>query len=217
MNSNESVRVFQSDFLEKFTKVHPIIPLLMWGPVSAYFFYRAIVIDALSVSMVLGLSLFAVFVWTLFEYLLHRFAFHLEGETGWRKRFTFIVHGLHHDAPNDRMRLVMPPFPAVVLAAILYPTFRLFWGPVLVDPFFAGFTLAYLWYDYTHYAIHHFKPITRYGKFIKQYHMVHHFVHGESKFGVSNPLWDYVFRTEGAPTRSVARTPGVKTEAHLES
>ncbi|MCM2322727.1 MAG: sterol desaturase family protein, partial [Oligoflexia bacterium] len=49
--------------------------------------------------------------------------------------------------------------------------------------------------DYTHFAVHHFTPRTRYGKMLKQHHMLHHYVDPEARWGVSSPFWDYVFGT----------------------
>ena len=70
-------------------------------------------------------------------------------------------------------------------------------GPVLVDPLFIGFTLGYLAYDGTHYAIHHFRMNSRWGRWIKRHHMVHHHTGMDARWGVSSPLWDWVFGTMG--------------------
>src|SRR4051812_42958104 len=107
----ESVRLFENDLLEKFSHVHPITPLILWAPVISYFLYRAVVLKALGLTAVLGLVSGGFFFWTLFEYLLHRFVFHLK-PTGWlQERFVYIMHGNHHDIPDDATRLVMPPLP----------------------------------------------------------------------------------------------------------
>lgn len=196
---HQRLRVFQNDILEKFTVVHPIIPLVMWTPVMAYCIYHAAAVDGLNVFQIVGTMLAALLAWTFAEYTLHRWVFHIAPTSAFRKRLQFIIHGLHHDDPNDAGRLVMPPFPALVLAAIFVPLFYWLVGPVYVYPFVAGFLVGYLGYDYTHYATHHFTPRTRWGRYVKQYHMLHHFTDHEAKWGVSNPLWDYVFRTVGKP------------------
>jgi sterol desaturase/sphingolipid hydroxylase (fatty acid hydroxylase superfamily) len=63
--------------------------------------------------------------------------------------------------------------------------------------------VGYLCYDYIHFATHHFRPRTRVGKFLKQHHMLHHFAEHGSRWGVSSPMWDYVFGTleEDRPVR----------------
>ncbi len=196
-NKKSGVRVFQSDFLEQFTHVHPILPLLIWGPFAAYFIYRGIAVHNQGALEVAGLIAASLLAWTVLEYSLHRWVFHMPTEGKLAARIQFIVHGLHHDDPNCKTRLVMPPVPSTILAVILYPLFHYTLGTAWGDTFSGGFTLGYLAYDYTHYATHHFKPMTRVGRYIKAYHMQHHFVDHDAKWGVSNPLWDVVLRTGG--------------------
>ncbi len=163
-----------------------------------YLFWRGLEINHLAWSTSLILGIAGLFVWTFVEYFLHRHLFHLKGEKPWQQRLRFLIHGLHHDDPEDPTRLVMPPVAAIVLASLLYGFFRIFLGPVWIDPFFSCFLIGYLCYDYIHYAVHHFRPRTPIGKFLKQSHMLHHFVNHESRWGVSSPLWDIVFGTTGA-------------------
>ncbi len=191
----ESIRVFKSDFLEKFTHVHPITPLVMWVPFIGWLIWRSFAIHSIPVTTFALLGFMGFFVWTLSEYVLHRYVFHIPKTSPLKERIYFIIHGLHHDDPNDATRLVMPPVPAIVLAISLYYIFRPFLGAVHVEPFFAFFLIGYLCYDYTHYAIHHFTPRTRFGKYVKYHHMQHHFVTPNARWGVSSPVWDYVFGT----------------------
>jgi sterol desaturase/sphingolipid hydroxylase (fatty acid hydroxylase superfamily) len=199
-----SIRVFQNPILERLTHVHPIVPLLIWGPITLYFLGRAVSTDGFPVALVLGIAALGLFFWTFFEYLLHRYIFHLQGESDLSKRLHFLIHGLHHDDPSDPTRLVMPPAGSIILGVILFTFFRAILGQFWVDPFFAGFLAGYLGYDYIHYATHHFVPRTRLGKLIRKHHMLHHFSHHESRWGVSSPIWDHVFGTLGEPARSHA-------------
>ena len=61
--------------------------------------------------------------------------------------------------------------------------------------FAAGFLAGYLFYDMTHYHVHHHQPRTRLGKLMRELHMRHHFQDDTRGFGVSAPFWDYVFGT----------------------
>src|SRR4051812_50205787 len=58
--------------------------------------------------------------WTLCEYWIHRVVFHFEPEKGFGARLHWIIHGVHHDHPNDPLRLVMPPSVSVPLATLFY-------------------------------------------------------------------------------------------------
>jgi sterol desaturase/sphingolipid hydroxylase (fatty acid hydroxylase superfamily) len=106
-----------------------------------------------------------------------------------------MIHGVHHDHPNDRLRLVMPPSASLPLAAL----FLLGFHAVLPDggwqAFAAGFLGGYLAYDMLHYYVHHHVPRSEWGKRLRELHMRHHFQDHERGFGVSAPWWDSVFRT----------------------
>ena len=84
------------------------------------------------------------------------------------------------------------------VGSFLYGTFHALLGATIADPLFVGFGLGYLAYDGTHYAIHHFRMSSRYGRWIKRHHMVHHHTGERARWGVSTPLWDWVFGTMGA-------------------
>lgn len=195
-NKNETVRMFESDFMEFFSHVHPTTPLVIYIPVMAYMFYRAFAEYDMSVASALGLFVVGVFTWTFLEYMLHRFVFHYEPRTDWGKRLHFLLHGVHHDYPNDATRLVMPPGISIPLAIIFYILFLLVFGARLTPAIFAGMVFGYLCYDMLHYATHHFSMKRGIWLKLKQYHMRHHYGDEDTGYGVSSPLWDYVFGTE---------------------
>lgn len=134
-------------------------------------------------------------VWTLTEYVLHRFVFHWELPGKFGQRIHFIFHGVHHDYPSDSKRLVMVPTVSIPLASLFYFLFYFIFGPALVNPFFIGFILGYLTYDMTHYAVHHFNLKSPFWLELKNHHMRHHYMDSEHGYGVSSKIWDYVFRT----------------------
>ena len=123
--------------------------------------------------------------------------FHYIGPRPWQRRLYFVVHGVHHDFPQDSGRLVMPLGVSIPLGALFFVLFRALAGGVYVDPLFVGFALGYLAYDGTHYATHHFRMSWGWGRWIKRYHMIHHHTGVDARYGVSSPLWDWVFGTAG--------------------
>ena len=140
-------------------------------------------------------ALLGVFLWTLLEYVLHRFVFHFKPRSGLGRRVHFLAHGIHHLDPWDKTRLVFPPLLGVAVAV---PIFLSIWAFLPLGPAMAtmgGLLVGYLGYDMTHYYTHHAKPRSRWGRFVKRYHLAHHHKHWERMFGVSQPLWDVVFRT----------------------
>lgn len=115
-NKDESARLFKSGFLEFFSHVHFSVPLIVYIPVVAYFLRKGLVSVELTISGVAMLFLTGLLTWTLTEYLLHRFVFHYEPKTDLGKQLHFLMHGVHHDYPNDSLRLVMPPVISLPLA-----------------------------------------------------------------------------------------------------
>jgi sterol desaturase/sphingolipid hydroxylase (fatty acid hydroxylase superfamily) len=187
--------MFESDFIERFSRIHPATPFVFWIPVTAFVLYRSVARADLGLLGIAGVFLLGMFAWSFAEYVLHRGIFHWSNGTTWGKRVHFLLHGVHHDYPNDKGRLVMPLGFSIPLAVIFYSLFTFTMGLRIAEPFFAGFTIGYLFYDGTHYFVHHFRPTSRWGKFLRRHHMTHHHADHAGGFGVSSPLWDYVFRT----------------------
>jgi sterol desaturase/sphingolipid hydroxylase (fatty acid hydroxylase superfamily) len=193
-NKDESVRMFKSDFMEFCSHVHPITPVVLYVPLIVYMLYAALWRNGLSLLATGGLFLAGILIWTLLEYIIHRCIFHYEPRSGWGKKLHFIVHGVHHDYPNDATRLVMPPSLSIPLAVVFWVGFALIFGR-FAPGISAGFAFGYVCYDSIHYATHHFPMKSRVGAWLKQYHLRHHYKDDEAGYGVSSPLWDYVFRT----------------------
>jgi len=187
-----SPRMFESDWLDRLSRVHPVVPLIIFIPAIAVLF--ALGQEGVPPLEVAAWVLAGYLFWTLTEYWMHRVVFHFEPEEGIGAKLHWIIHGVHHDHPNDPLRLVMPPSVSVPLASLFCAAFVLVlgsWGWLVG----VGFLLGYLIYDMTHYYVHHYKPKTRVGKLLRELHMRHHFQDHTRGFGVSAPFWDYVFRT----------------------
>jgi 4-hydroxysphinganine ceramide fatty acyl 2-hydroxylase len=190
-----SPRMFENRLLERLSRVHPGVPPLLYLPVIAFLLVRAIGHEQLAIPAVGGVFVAGIGVWSLGEYALHRFVFHLEPDSRWGRRLHFIIHGVHHDYPHDPMRLVMPPSVSIPLAVLFYFLFNAVLGPAWSLPAFAGFILGYLAYDMTHYHIHHRRSTNRLSLALRRYHYRHHFQQSDRGYGVTSPLWDKVFRT----------------------
>ncbi len=199
---DQPIRLFKSNFLEFFTHINPVVVVLIWLPVIAWLLVKsANNYHGAGFPVYILLSvLLGIFLWTFAEYTLHRYVFHYHAKSATMKRLVFLFHGIHHAQPQCKTRLVMPPAVSVPMAFVFY---GLFYGivdltlgsPRLVDPLLAGFMAAYLVYDLIHYATHHIPMRRGYLKFLKRYHMQHHYKTPDQRFGVSTPLWDIVFGT----------------------
>jgi dihydroceramide fatty acyl 2-hydroxylase len=188
-----SPRMFDSRLLDAVSRVHPDVPPILFGPAILFLLIDGIVqgVGAATVGWFLGGYLF----WTLTEYWLHRIVFHFEPDNMLGSRLHWIIHGVHHDHPNDRMRLVMPPSVSVPLAVLFIAGFYALLGSPDFLPFSAGFLAGYLLYDMLHYHMHHHRPSTQLGRRLRELHMRHHFQNHERGYGVSAPFWDAIFGT----------------------
>ncbi len=202
-HDEQPIRLFKSDFLEFFTHVHPVVVLIIWLPVAAYFLLAEVArMDTGSSWLYLPVAfLLGIFVLTLTEYLMHRFVFHYHPQSPAAQKIFFMFHGVHHAQPQCKTRLVMPPAASIPMAAIFIIGFYLVVGLLLglphwVGPLISGFTVGYVAYDMIHYATHHLPMHGRVMKFLKRYHMLHHFKTPDMRYGVSSPLWDLVFKTD---------------------
>ena len=195
-NSRESTRIFRSGFLEKFSKVHYSVPLIVFIPVIAFFIYRAFAVYHNSVLEFVVSGAAGLLVWTFTEYVMHRFVFHYEPSSAWGKRIHFLSHGVHHDYPNDEMRLVLPPAVSIPLATLFYFLFYAVLPAAYLPAFFATFIAGYVFYDISHYALHHANFKSRIWKKLKQHHMQHHYSDATKGYGVSSALWDKIFRSD---------------------
>ncbi len=193
--------MFDRPWLDRLTRVHPAVPVLIYLPVIVVLFITGA--GRLGIVEALAYAVGGYAVWTLTEYWLHRVVFHYEPEDGIGARLHWMIHGVHHDHPNDPMRLVMPPSASIPLAIAFYGVFYVVLGASAATAFGAGFLSGYLAYDVIHYHVHHHRPKSWMGRRLRELHMRHHFQDDEAGFGVSAPYWDRVFRT--APPGKRAR------------
>ena len=208
MRLNASPPIFPSARLDRLTRSHPATPAIVFGPV----------VVAFAVLAVLGLGVLATIAavvggyvfWTLCEYWGHRGVFHFEPEGAIGKRVHWMIHGVHHDHPNDPRRLVLPPAFSIPLAALFFGLFVVSLGLPLAWGVCCGFFAGYVVYDTVHFAVHHFRFRGRIGRRLRELHMRHHFEDDQRGFGVSAPWWDIVFGTAPRRKRTSPHSGGAR-------
>ena len=123
-------------------------------------------------------------VWTLTEYLFHRWVYHL----GFA--ITRAGHEMHHQNPKGY--LAMPWFisPILFVPPHLLIAGRL--GVHGVSAFFAGWFGGFIAYSYLHHCLHHYKLPFAWYRHLQSWHRVHH-AFPETNYGVTTRYWDRVF------------------------
>lgn len=187
-------RLFENHYLEMLTKTHPLVIWGMYLPVIGFMLYHSRTGLQFSYEAIALIFTGALLFWTFFEYIMHRFVFHMVSENPRLRRLTYMLHGNHHEYPRDRQRLFMPPVPSLLIASLLFGAMHLLLGDAAFI-FFPGFLLGYLIYGSLHYAIHAWNPPFKFMKPLWRNHHLHHYKSDEKGFGVSTSLWDRVFGT----------------------
>ncbi len=188
------IRLFESRILERLSRISPRTVLLVYLPLIMFSVWKNFAVGVNTSTFGL-LVLSGLVFWTLFEYTLHRFVFHYSPRGVFQERLVFLFHGVHHQYPNDKDRLVMPVALSLLITFLIFLVFYAIfdehvWG------FFAGFMAGYLGYDMTHYSIHHVRiPQNPWLKKRWKHHLDHHFRDTSSGYGVSSSVWDRVFGT----------------------
>lgn len=209
------IRLFNSNFIESLTKTVWYSVPVIWIPLVLYLswsYYRTLAQGNVRLftsftteysvvmpeSVFPGLFVLGMLIWSLVEYLIHRFLFHMKppSKSYYLITLHFIMHGQHHKAPFDESRLVFPPAPASLVIAFFYSISQLLLPEAVGGIVFAGGLLGYVLYDMTHYYLHFGSPHK--GSYLynmKAHHVKHHFAHQKSGFGISTKFWDYFFHT----------------------
>ncbi len=197
-----SPRLFDNPLLDKLSRVHWSTPLFVYAPVVVLL--AVLSLQSLSVPVVAVSAALGYVIWTLTEYFGHRFPFHYKHPSKFGERIHFLVHGVHHDHPNDPLRLVMPVLLSGPIMLIALLVVRLLFGLPYGYPVLMGFMIGYLCYDMVHYYTHHAQPTTRLGQTLRRLHLMHHFRDPTRGFGVAAPWWDYVFGTQFVKQRGTS-------------
>lgn len=191
MATSETIRMFENPWLERLSHVHPATPFIIYIPVIAMLCWLTATTTTLTLTEIGFALLTGLIFWTFIEYFLHRFVFHIPQSNKIFRAIYFYSHGIHHDAPRDATRLVMPPGASIPLALTLFFLFR--WlSPIYYLPFTAGFLTGYVIYDFLHFAVHFFQFNNAYFKFIRRNHMMHHYRAPRKNFGFTTPVWDFI-------------------------
>ena len=212
-NENVSVSLFHNKFLDSLTRTHIAVPVTLFFLYAAGLIWWTKIATDLTNWEIAGLFLGGTVFFTLIEYLAHRYLYHIEPSTESRKKFQWTMHGVHHAYPKDKQRLALPPVLSVAIGTILLGIFRLILGDIGFS-FLAGFMVGYAMYLIVHYSVHIFAMPQNLFKALWVNHAIHHYSQEDVMFGVSSPLWDYVFGT--IPSKEKKRDIAVNVGADAE-
>ena len=186
--------LFKNQVLEKLTRTHIAVPLITFFSYAAALLYWSIANTSLSTYVIVGLFFTGVVAFTWVEYMVHRHVFHMFTKSDKHAKIQYAIHGVHHEFPKDKDRLAMPPILSLTISTVLLFLLRLILGD-LAFSFLPGFLTGYAAYLSIHYMVHRFHPPKNFLKVLWINHSFHHYKNDEKVFGVSSPLWDYIYGT----------------------
>lgn len=186
--------MFDNPVLEKLTRTHIAVPISIFVIAAIALATYAFIYTDLPSIRIAVLFLSGLLAFSLVEYVMHRYLFHMSTHTRRREKLQYTFHGVHHEFPKDKGRLAMPPIISVLLASSILGLFYLLMQEAAFA-FFPGFILGYAAYLFVHYIVHAYQPPKNLFKVLWINHAVHHYKDQTKAYGVSSPLWDYVFQT----------------------
>ncbi len=193
-NHKGSATLFQNPILERMTRTHIAIPVTIFLVIAAGLLWYGFTNGFLNLLSAVGLFIAGWLIFSLIEYSAHRFIFHMEPDTDLKANIQYKFHGNHHDYPKDKDRLAMPPIVSLLLASGFFFLFRLIFG-IWAFGIVAGLLFGYAMYLSVHYIVHAYPPPKNFLKALWVNHSIHHYKDHDVLYGVSSPLWDYVFGT----------------------
>ncbi|GHA66379.1 sterol desaturase family protein [Pontibacter akesuensis] len=198
-NHKGSARLFKNPFLEKLTRTHIALPISIFLTIAVGMLYYGITHSFINILEAIGFFFIGWLIFTLLEYLAHRYLFHMDTDTPLKARLQYLFHGNHHEYPKDKKRLAMPPVVSILYASAFFFIFKVIFG-TFVFGVVAGILFGYAMYLFVHYIVHAYPPPRNFLKQLWIHHSIHHYKDPEAAYGVSSPLWDYILGT--MPKRS---------------
>ena len=174
--------------LGKAVGVYLVLALLCYVGLFVYF--------SISLSAFMICTLAGALYWTFHEYVAHRFVLHPPHDKLREKEFYKFLHWKHHQDSENPGDIALP-LPISLLIGVI--VFLVFWAILgRLDYTLAmmpTIILGYLSYEWVHFYVHYNNPQSRVGKWYRKWHFIHHFKNDKRCYGVTSPIWDYVFRT----------------------
>ena len=180
------------------------MPVAGWKQLAPVYFYTALVVCLIAlthneaVSWWQNLLLIGVGVlnWTLIEYGLHRYIFHYSARSAFGKKLVYGAHLSHHESPRATNRLFSSLLISLPVAIVYLLLARIATGSLHAATYlFAGLAAGYFCYEWLHYQAHHRRPRLRLFRYLRKYHLLHHYKTPELRFGVTSPLFDMLMGT----------------------
>ncbi len=188
-------------FIERLLRTNSAVPISIFLLLAAFLMIWGYLHTQIAWWVQSAVFLFGLLLFSLTEYIAHRYMFHMITDTKLKEKIQYAFHGVHHEFPKDTGRLAMPPIASVFIVLLLFLLFINTIGEYTFG-FLPGFISGYSLYLTVHYVVHAYQPPNNFFKALWINHGIHHYKDHERAFGVSSPLWDYIFSTRPRKSKS---------------
>lgn len=197
------LRLFRHRWLEALTVMPPRLFVVLWAALLMIVFVASL--GRVGIAAWFGLVAAGLLTWSLFEYVMHRYLFHLALPTAWGRWFVFLMHGNHHEDPDDPWRSIMPPIVSVTWSGAIWAGMALALGGA-GTVLFLGFVVGYVTYDAVHFACHRLPVRGRLMRLLRRHHLRHHHGREDGNYAITAIFWDHVFGSYLTAKRAAGRT-----------
>ena len=180
------------------------MPIAGWKQLAPVYFYTTLVVCLIAITrgenvtwqQKFLLIIAGVFSWTLIEYGLHRFVFHYRARSTFGKKLVYAAHLSHHENPRVTNRLFSGLLISLPIATVyLLSAWIVTGSPQRATYLFTGLASGYSCYEWLHFQAHHRRPRLRLFRYLRKYHLLHHYQTPQQRYGVTSPLLDVIFGT----------------------
>jgi sterol desaturase/sphingolipid hydroxylase (fatty acid hydroxylase superfamily) len=188
-----------------------IVPVAAQRRFTTSYLYAAIVLGLSLVAAWAGFFSWKAIVflviglggWSLLEYVMHRFIFHYEARSRLGRKFLHHAHIAHHENPLEGGGLSSSLIMGLPIGAgcwlLAWATTGSWVAGLWV---FIGLAAGFFGYKWVHFQCHHRRSRLRVLRYLRHYHLLHHYKTPELRFGVTSPFFDLVFGTFRTPSET---------------
>ena len=143
-----------------------------------------------------GYTSIGLLIWGLYEYAVHRWVLHRVPSENGLDLPGNRTHLKHHADPLSLERLnvqLSESIPVCVVYCLIAWAATGSWQSMTY--LYTGLMAGYFFYEYLDYQAHHGMARSRFVRYFRKYHLMHHHYDAKVRYGVTSPLFDYIFGT----------------------
>ncbi|HEX7316771.1 MAG TPA: sterol desaturase family protein [Pyrinomonadaceae bacterium] len=171
-------------------------PFIFYIVVLSVMQFAVVRSGASSIPSAVGLFAVGLLTWGLYEYAIHRWILHREPKAEGFNLPGNLTHLRHHADPNSLQRLNVQLSESIpVCVSYFLMAWALAGSWQAATHLFTGLIVGYFYYEYLDFQAHHGTSRGRLTRYFRKYHLQHHHYDATVRFGVTSPIFDYLFGT----------------------